>query len=297
MEYTIPENKVRDFLYLPQNFDETIIDQEIAFLQNIFPYFPKALVLELKGSTDESYIEIYKLINKAAIRYAFILAIPTIKVQIDNFGILEFNQDKAKPAAWWNVRDLGLSYLKAADKYLSDAITKAVAIPELKAEMPIIKNSNSVIQTPEELHTIFSINYSPEVYAALIPFLNQGIELYLKSKLSPCTLEDLLENEFLNPMIKRALAFYAFYYASFLNHLTFLKNAVVVQYEELPWQKSVVLSEQEKQSAGDRFLQVADQSVESILNYIEVNKADFPCYVEAQSSYRETIKKKSGLYL
>ena len=99
MEYTIPGNEVRDFLYLPQNFDETIIDQEIAFLQNIFPYFPKALVLELKGSTDESYIEIYKLINKAAIRYAFILAIPTIKVQIDNFGILEFNQDKAKPAA------------------------------------------------------------------------------------------------------------------------------------------------------------------------------------------------------
>lgn len=297
MEYIIADSDVRDYLYLPINFDETLIDQEIAFLQNIFPYFPEAVVLELKNSEEDSYKEIYRLLNKAAIRYAFILSIPTIKVQIDNFGILEFNEDKAKQASWWNVRDLGLSLLKAADKYLSDAITKAAGIEELKAKVPILENGNSIIKTPEDLHSIFSINYSPEVYVSLIPFLNEGIELYLKSKLNPCTTEVLLENKLLNPIIKRALAFYAFYYASFLNHLTFLKNAVVVQYEELPWQKSVVLSEAEKQNAGTRFLQIADQSIETILNYIEANKDDFDCYVASQSIARETIKRKSGLYL
>lgn len=296
MEYIIADQNVRDYLYLPKNFDESLIDQEIAFLQNIFPYFPEAVVLELMESEEETYAEIYRLINKASIRYAFILSIPTIKVQIDNFGILEFNEDKAKQASWWNVRDLGLSHLKAADKYLSDAITKAAAVPDLKNKLPILKNGNSVIKTPEDLHTIFSINYSPEVYASLIPFLNQGMELYLKSQLLPCTIEVLLQNDFLQPLIKRALAFYGFYNASFLNHLTFLKNAVVVQYEELPWQKSVVLSEAEKQNAGNRFLQIAEQSVEAILNYIEINKDAFPCYEAAHSTERAVIKKKSGLY-
>lgn len=297
MEYIIPEEEVRDFLYLPQNFDVTLIDQEIAFLQNIFPYFPEAVVLQLQQSTEESYIEIYRLINKAAIRYAFVLSIPTIKVQIDNFGILEFNEDKAKQASWWNVRDLGLSFLKAADHYLSDAITKAAAVPDLKNQIPILINSNSIITTPEELHAIFSINYSPEVYASLIPYLNESVELYLNLKLKPCAVPDLLANPFLKPLIKRAVAFYAFYFASFLNHLTFLKNAVVVQYEELPWQKSVVLSEKEKEAAGARFMAIADQSIESILNYIEIHKDDFPCYQEDHSTYRNVIKKKSGLYL
>lgn len=297
MEYIIPEEEVREFLYLPKNFDVTLIDQEIAFLQNIFPYFPEAVVLQLQASDNESYADIYRLINKAAIRYAFVLSIPTIKVQIDNFGILEFNEDKAKQASWWNVRDLGLSFLKAADKYLSDAITKAAVIPDLKNQIPILINSNSIITTPEELHAIFSINYSPEVYASLIPYLNESIELYLNLKLKPCAIADLLANPFLKPLIKRAVAFYAFYFASFLNHLTFLRNAVVVQYEELPWQKSVVLSEKEKEAAGARFMAIADQSIESILNYIEIHKDDFPCYKEDHSTYRNVIKKKSGLYL
>lgn len=297
MEYIIQDSEVRNFLYLPQNFDETLIDQEIAFIQNIFPYFPEAVVLQLQDSADENQIEIYRLINKAAIRYAFILSIPTIKVQIDNFGILEFNEDKAKQASWWNVRDLGLSFLKAADKYLSDAITKAAADPELKALIPILKNSNSIITSPEELHAVFSINYSPEVYAALIPYLNESIELYLNLKLKPCAVPELLENSFLQPLIKRAVACYAFYYASLLNQLTFLRNAVVVQYEELPWQKSVVLTEKEKEAAGARFMAIADQSIESILNYIEIHKEDFACYQEEQSTPRAIIKKKSGLYL
>ena len=179
MEYIIGDSNVRDFLYLPKNFDETILDQEIAFLQNIFPYFPESVVLELKDSSDDLHKEIYKLINKAAIRYAFILSIPTLKVQIDNFGILEFNEDKAKQASWWNVRDLGLSYLKAADKYLSDALTKAAGDAELKTKIPLLNNANSLVSSPEELHSVFPINYSPEVYAALVPFLNQAVELYL----------------------------------------------------------------------------------------------------------------------
>lgn len=297
MEYLINNIDLRSFIYLPQNFDETLIEQEVAWSQNIFPYFPEDVVLELKNSTEESYQEISVLINKAAARYAFIFSIPLIKVQIDNFGILEFNEDKAKQASWWNVRDLGLSHLKAADKYLSDAITKASAIPELKASVPILNTANSIVTTPEELNAVFSINYSPAVYASLLPYLNEAVELYLNLKLKPCTLPDLLANSFLKPIVKRAIAFYAFSYASALNHLTFLRNAVVLQYEELPWQKSVVLNESEKQAAGARFMAIADQSVEAILNYIELHKADFDCYKEEQSVNREVIKKKSGLYL
>lgn len=297
MDFLIPDNEVRNFLYLPDNFDETLIDQEIAFISNLFPYISEETYLEIRNSSDPEYEEIYKLLNKAVIRYAFILSIPSIKVHISNFGIHEFTDNDVKIASWWNVRDLGLSYLKAADKYFSEAITKASKITELKNKIPILKNSNEVISTPADLNSVFSINFSPEIYFSLVDFLNEGVELFLKPKLESCSITDLIDNKIIGPLIKRTIAFYAFYNASLLPKFLFLKDSIVIQYEELPWQKSVVLTPEQKIQTGCHFLKLAEKSIENILIYLDENKADFPCYTIENKAYRETIKKKSGLYI
>jgi hypothetical protein len=297
MDFLIPDNEVRDFLYLPENFDETLIDQEIAFISNVFPYISEDIFLEIKNSTDPGYEEIYQLLNKAVIRYAFILSIPSIKVHISNFGIHEFNDDDIKIASWWNVRDLGLSYLKAADKYFSEALTKASKIAELKTKIGILKNANDVISTPAELNSVFSINFSPEIYSLLVDFLNEGVELFLKPKLESCNISNLINNKIIGPLIKRAIAFYAFYNASMLPKFVFLKDSIVIQYEELPWQKSVLLTPEQKIQTGYHFLKLAEKSIENILIYLDSNKSQFPCYTTENKAFRETIKKKSGLYI
>lgn len=297
MDFLIPNEDIRNYLYLPDNFDETLLDQELAFISNLFPYISEDIYMEIKNSDDPEFEEIYKLINKAIARYSFILAIPSIKVHISNFGIHEFGDGETKIASWWNVRDLGLSFLKAADKYFSQALTKASKIPSLKDNILILKNANEIISTPEALESVFSINFSPEIYSLLVDFLNEGTELFLKPKLETCSIDDLITNKILGPMIKRAIAFYAFYNASLLPKFLFLKDTIVIQYDELPWQKSVVLTPEQKLQTGCQFLKLAEKSIENILLYIDSNKTLFPCYKLENKVYRETVKKKSGLYI
>lgn len=295
MDFLIPDENVREYLFLPHTFDETMLDQELAFISNIFPYLSENIYLELKNSHDPDYKEIFTLINKALVRYSFILSIPSIKVHISNFGIIEFSNADTKVASWWNVRDLGLSFLKAADKYFSEALTKASKIPYLKENISILKKGNEIISTPESLQEIFSINFSPEIYSLLIDFLNEGTELFLKPKLETCSIGDLIDDKILGPLIKRTIAYYAFYNASLLPKFLFLKDSIVVQYDELPWQKSVVLTPEQKFETGSQFLKLAEKSIENILLYLEAQKDLFPCYKRDGKVYRKIIKKKSGL--
>lgn len=295
MDFIIPYEEIRDFLYLPKTFDETLLDQELAFISNIFPYISEEIYLEIKNSQDPIYEDVFQLLNKAVVRYAFILSIPSIKVHISNFGIHEFGDGETKIASWWNVRDLGLSFLKAADKYFSQAITKASKIPYLKENIPILKNANEIISTPEDLEGIFSINFSPQIYSMLVDYLNEGAELFLKPKLETCSIENLINDKILGPMIKRTIAFYAFYNASLLPKFLFLKDSIVIQYDELPWQKSVILTPEQKLQSGCQFLNLANGSIEKILLYLDAKKELFPCYQKESKVYPKIIKKKSGL--
>lgn len=296
MEYKISKETSREYLKTPKNFDWDLVDQDNGFAK-CFEIFPKDVYLQLKSSTNEAELDIYKLIEKSAAMYSFVLAIPKLKVYISNFGIEQFNQDKTKTAPWWDVRDLGLSMLKNADRNLSEAISLAFKVEELKNILPFFKNANPYIATPIEFHTIYSINYSPEVYKMLVPLMERAIHFLLNAKIKPCKISDLIQNENISKWIKQAIVFYALYYASEMPIFTFLNNSVVIQYEELPWQKSVVLEEDRKVRAGQNFLKLADESITAVLNFVKENFIDFPCYATPITPSYFPLKKKSGLYL
>jgi hypothetical protein len=296
MDYQIPKAQLNNYLKLPKTFDWDWVDQEPGF-DKVFKFVPQEVYAQLKASADTELQEIFRLLTKAAVHYAFILDIPRIKVQISNYGIDQPSQEKTRAAPWWDVRDLGLRYLKTADQSLSKALSHIAGLPEIKEEVPLFDQSNGFIATPEQFERIYSINESPEVYLMLVPLLQRAMQTFINSKLKPCAIADLQENEALKELITSALAFYALHYAAKLPTFTFLNNSVVIQYEELPWQKSMVISETARERVGHNFLNLAEENVSQIIAYIKDNATDFPCYTPTEPAVLDPVKKRSGLYL
>lgn len=295
MEQYITQEQVGNYLTLPQNFDWDLIDQETGFAK-VFEIFPEEIYKLLKDDQDPDKKEIFKLLTKAAVYYSFILSIPKLKVHLSNFGIQEFNQDKMKSAPWWDIRDLGLSMLKIADKCLSAAITKTAKIESLKTEIPFFSQVSEYISTPEEFEKIYSINYSPEVFLQLQKFIKKALLLMVYDKVKKDCIELVKTNEDLLPFLKNALVFYSLHYAALLPGFVFTQNAVVIQYEELPWQKSLVLDSNAKISTGENFLQLGNESMKIITDYMKSNPEDFPCY-KSPISNRMMQSRESGIYL
>lgn len=291
MEYFINKNELQDYLILPKTFDWDLIDQELGF-RKIFEFIPEDIYLETRTTKKE----IFRLLTKAAVHFCFVFNIPKIKVHISSTGIEQYSQDKLKTAPWWDVRDLGLTLLKAGDNYFSDAIELISEDGELKSKIPFFEGINNYISTPSKFNQIYSINNSVEVFVLLQPYIKQAINLKVSELLDKECFDQILENKELKEALYSAIVFYALYYASLLPRFVFMQNAVVIQYEELPWQKSQVLDAQSKLIAGQNFLYLAENSLKIITNYIKNNQDKFPCYTKGKSAYKIRAKQ-SGLYL
>lgn len=295
MEYFITKENINNYLKIPKSFDWNWVDQELGF-DKIFNIIPSEVYQAISAETDDANKEIFRLLTKAAVHYAFVLDIPRLKLQISNAGIDNVNQEKLKPANYYDVRDLGLKYLKTADQCFSKAITLLKG-STFEDAIPFFSKTNGIISTPAEFNAIYSINNSPEVFLQLLPLLKRAEENYITKQLKPCTIANITEKESATENLKTALAYYTLHYAASLPAFTLLSNAVVIQYEELPWQKSMVLSEDARNKAAHKFLDFAEENMKNLIDTIKENPTDFPCYVEEKLPDFSPIKKKSGLYL
>lgn len=295
MEQYVTKDQLKDYLVLPSTFDWDLVDQEAGF-NKIFNLFPSSLYNSCKNDFDAGKKDLYKLLTKAGVFYSFILAIPKLKVHINGVGVQQFELDKLKPAPWWDVRDLGLSMLKIADKLFSDAITKAYLNETLRPLIPLFDNTTEWIKTPEEFENIYSINYSPETFVLLQKHIKKALLIKVNENLKTECIEQIKGITELRDFLKDALVYYSLYYASLLPGFIFTQSAVVIQYDELPWQKSIVLDPDAKTKSGENFLKLGDESIKVITDYIKKNISLFPCYNQPVPNRKPTAKK-SGLYL
>lgn len=295
MEHYISKDEIQNYFILPQNFDWDLVDQELGFGE-IFEIIPIDVYLYLKESDILEDKEIFRLLTKAATHYSFVFSIPKIKVHITNYGVQQFTEDKTKSAPWWDVRDLGLSLLKFADKLFSEAITAISFLEALKQRIPFFENISGDIKTPAEFEKIYSIKNSPKVFSLLQSFLEQAYALNILDKIQPDCVDQIKTNPNLYKILKQANVYYSLYYASLLPNFVFLQNAVAIQYEELPWQKSQVLSFEEKTMSGKQFLKLGDSTIKVITDYIKTHINEFPCY-SGPIPDRQIQAKASGIYL
>lgn len=279
-------------------FEKLEAHQETAFRKNIFPYIAEEIITELEESLDENKKKIAELILKAGACYTVVKALPFIKVKISSFGLDKYQQEKMKSADWWDVRDLGLSLVKTADEALSDAITEIAKDDTLKSRCDFFsKFSFAPIPTPEEFNRIYTINKSMDVYLNLVPLMKR-FWLSISSNIKDCAVADLLINEDLAFHLKDALVYSSLGKALKLSQFTFITSGVAVQYDELPWQKSVLLSAEQKTNLASEFSELATEAIGGIIQYLKDHPNDFPCYKPVVvENVRKIIEKKSGLYL
>lgn len=301
MKHTLTNDQLKEYAGLPKDFSLPILKPHIetAFRKRIYPYISAALLTRLLSSADESELDISFLLLKAAANYTVVNAIPFIKVKFNSSGIDQYEQEKMKSAPWWDVRDLGLASVKVADEAMSDALSAIGKIPELKSICNFYTEfSYDPIPTPEQFNKIYPINKSLDVYLLLVPLMKRVWISSILSKIKGCTLNELRNYPDLYDLLRDALAYSALAYALKLSQFTFISSGVVVQYDELPWQKSLVLSDDAKKNLQSEFSSIASDAIGNIIQYIKEHPDDFPCYQpESMHSNYKVIEKKSGLYL
>ncbi|WP_265427877.1 DUF6712 family protein [Chryseobacterium sp. YIM B08800] len=279
-------------------FEKLEAHEETAFRKNIFPYISEDIIIELKGSEDEVKKQIADLILKAGACYSVVKALPFIKVKITSFGMEKYQQEKMKNADWWDVRDIGLSLVKTADEALSDALTEIAKDSALKSRCNFFtKHSFAPIPTPEEFNSVYTINKSMDVYLNLVPLMKR-VWLALADQLKDCVVAELSTDEDLIFLLKDAIVYSSLGKALKLSQFTFITSGVVIQYEEMPWQKSLILSDVQKNNLAEEFRETASEAIGGIIKYLKNNPEKFPCYKHVTvENVPKIIEKKSGLYL
>ncbi|MGD1319529.1 DUF6712 family protein [Chryseobacterium sp. 2R14A] len=279
-------------------FEKLESHEETAFRKNIFPYISEEIIDELKSSADDTKKQIADLILKAGACYSVVKALPFIKVKITSFGLEKYQQEKMKNADWWDVRDIGLSLVKTADEALSDALTEIAKNPSLKSRCDFFtKYSFALIPTPEEFNSVYNINKSMDVYMNLVSLMKR-IWFALADQLKDCAAAELSTDEDLLFLLKDAIVYSSLGKALKLSQFTFITSGVVIQYEELPWQKSLILSDSQKNNLAEEFRATASDAIGGILKHLKNDPEKFPCYKPVTlENVRKIIEKKSGLYL
>ncbi|MFL9834995.1 DUF6712 family protein [Chryseobacterium terrae] len=294
---TITKEEYKKYIGLSEDFAFNKLKpyEDSSFRKKIYPYFSDEFISDLKINQ----ISIFELIKKAAACYALVASLPFIKVKISSFGLDKYQQEKMKSAEWYDIRDLGLSLIKIADEAISDAITEIGENPELKSQCDFYKNiSFNPIPTPQEFDEIYSINKSMDTYIALTKLMKRVWLNSITIQVKDCTIDQIFLNDDLKFLMKDAIVYYSLSLALKLSQFTFVTSGVVIQYEELPWQKSLILSSEDKCKLEEEFSKIAAEGIENIIKHLKNNPGEFPCYEPITiTSGREIIERKSGLYI
>lgn len=291
MVQILEKEKILELVKLPGDFDIHLIDFDYGFQSKIFPHISKSLFEELK----DTHADVYEMIVKAGVFYSFVLDIPKIKVRFSNYGINQYEQNKTRNAPWWDVRDLGLSWLKKADFYLMSALKILKTEADIGDRIDFFKKTFSLFDF-EDFKAKIKISPSADVCLIMSDIMRSVFEDF-KNHFPACDVQVFLENPHLLMLIKNYMLSKTIAEATQNSILAFLSTGIAIQYEELPWQKSVVLSPADIANLRAEYQRQAEHFLRLILDYLNSNKDKFPCIEASKRQKAGIISKKSGLFL
>lgn len=286
--------EIKKHINVSNNLDiKLLLPYEDTALRKIYEFIPKSEF----NTIEANHSEIYQQIKKTVANYMVAFAIPFIKIHLSNTGGNNFDDNKLKKADWWDIRDYGLSAVRIADESLTVAINELLKTP-VKSKLTLHTSDDGVFTTPQEFSNIYSIGNSWEVFKKLKPIMQYVWKVYIRSRLKKCTLTDLLANTQTKELLQGIIAYYTI--AETISNPTFLftSSGIVLQWEELPWQKSKVIEPKALISLKQNYTIKANELLNILLTHLKENYTEFPCFEYSNPlPARKTIVKKSGLYL
>ncbi len=285
-------SEVKEFINVSNNLDiKSLHPYEDSALNKVCEFIPQDIFQEITNNHEE----IMKEIKRAVANYMIVFAIPFLKIHLSNTGGNNFEDSKMKTAQWWDIRDYGLSAVRIADKALSKAINLLLNT-DLKKQLNLYTSECNIFKTPQEFNEIYPIGNSWEVFNKLMPKIEYVCRIYLRERLSNCTIDTLIQNVNVYELLKQIVAYYTVSEVFSDPTYLFTTSGIVLQWEELPWQKSKILDAKSLALHGKIYVSKANYLFNTLLSYLKNNLDEFPCF-EAQTAIREVIVKKSGIYL
>lgn len=283
-------DQVKKYINVSRNLDIRLLEpyQEEA-LRKVHELIPSETIERLQSTTPK----VFFLIEKAVANYMMGFAIPFLKIHISNTGGNHFEDGKSRKAEWWDLRDYGLSAVRIADKALSQAISQLKSQGE---PLSIFSQISPIFSTPEDWEAIYPIHHSWDVLMKLQPLIQYAWNIKVSPRLTVCTLSEMVNNTKTASLLRSVIGYYTLADALREQQFVFTRSGVVLQWEELPWQRSSLLEANERQQLYHLYTEKANKTFITLIKVIEANPADFPCCQTKEKATWQAVERKSGLY-
>lgn len=290
-------HEIQEYINIGRNIDIELLK---PYEEEALRYISKIVPTEIHNEIETTQPEAYEQLRKAVANYMMPFALPFLKVHISNIGGNNFDDDKMKKADWWDLRDYALSAIKIADNALSTLVAQ-LQKTELSNKLTLFDKdydaTNLLFQSPTDFEQIYDIGNSWFVFQKLLPNMEAVWLLYLRGRLKSCTIANLLEDENTKKLLRHIIGYYTLAESVSLSGIVFTTSGIVLQWEQLPWQKSAVIDRKELNQLAELYTDRANRLFAILLDYLRNNIDKFPCYeYSTEIPYRKTIAKKSGLY-
>lgn len=110
------------------------------------------------------------------------------------------------------------------------------------------------------------------------PYAGYMGAVHIAPQLLPCVLSDICGDEMALALLKKIIGYYTLSDAIFMQGLTYTTSEIILQWEQLPWQKSILLSDTQFKPLKEGFLERAQGHRYLLLQYIKAYPNLFPCY-------------------
>lgn len=285
--------EIKKYVNISSQLDVKILSPYIeeALRVRIYPYISAEICQKIQA---EPY---YEWLKKAVANYAVAYSIPFLKVHLSNTGGNSFSDGKTQKSPWWDLRDLGLSAVGIADRALNEVMQQLYA-SSFKNEIQTF--DNPYFKSLWEFQQFYHTDISWEVFAKMKPIFEQSWQLMIAPRLHLCQLSDFENFPPIKRLIQLALAYFSLSEMILLKSFSFSKEGIFVQWEELPWQQSKLLSDGQLDKLYNEFLRRANAFLNEALALIrkerEKDPTLFSCLLPTAEN-REILVKKSGIYL
>ncbi|MDO5509550.1 MAG: hypothetical protein Q4F57_02530 [Weeksellaceae bacterium] len=264
---------------------------EVALRRKILPFIPLSVIEAIAEDTA-----LMGLLKKAVAHYALPIAIPFLKVHLSNAGINTVSDNKLQNAEWWDVRDMALQSSVIADEALTDLIDELLLTVH-RNDLSFLNSYDGIIfKTPDEFYKLTGIGHGYELFQLIMPSIEHIWHTIIVDKIPACVLDDYADRAELLLLLQKAVAFYALADITSSGGVVFTRSGLFVVWEQLPWQKSAVLTDAQLAHLRASYMAKANRFMELIWKYIHLHAVEYPCLADIAPQSRKVITKKSGLY-
>jgi|AntRauTorckE5430_2_1112549.scaffolds.fasta_scaffold04812_4 hypothetical protein len=236
--------------------------------------------------TDETAVEVYDLMQEASANIALLYYTKVGIIHITDGGFSIAQNEKTKPAEWWQVRDLRRQLLETGMEAIDDALrimqnTSGETFKLWKDSEAYTEFSEFFTQTTDDFQERYNINESRMTFINLKPHIKRTEAKYFKSVLGTETIVKikLADNDFTKKAMELAKdAQVDFSVSEIANEGAFIfkPNGLFILTDEIPGKEKSELTENQLKNLSTIKKQSANEHLKALIKYLNENQEEFP---------------------